>query len=449
MVKEGMDKEAAPSNPEAQVMVGPTRFLWKEDCTMNTRSFRSTSSYQSRWSRRSLRDLEDFRYRGFDRWQERREQKSRRKQSFRSRSPLPRRGRERERGESFDQGDEDKKGMWWWWGEERRWVLEEPRGLMTAEKDNGKDRNVVVVVVDTNIMIHSLPLIQYLSQSAGHQVYLPWKVLQELDGLQHREDTWRRAKKALIWLHEVQRKRCRGRIQMQDLNHQRAATESHLQEAEPVPDDRILATCILLKDQGSQVMLLTDDRCLTIKALANRVKVESTSSMKEMLEGEPHPEESVVKQDFATYFVYSCKSASESGKSSASCSGELLGVPGSALESGESYVSWRGGLPEVPDKATSSDVVRKNYADESVNRFLIQSRGGEWESSEGPGIEIEENRALLAISSGTASCSGRPGPGIEVEESRAVLATSGTGAQGWLSRMACTLRSWFTVQKVE
>ncbi|KAJ2723588.1 hypothetical protein GGI07_002543 [Coemansia sp. Benny D115] len=137
------------------------------------------------------------------------------------------------------------------------------------------DQARMIAVIDTNYFITHLPLIKSLSQIAlqhGLVLIVPWIVIQELDGLklskramsafgQAPQDVSSSARAATRFLEEAL-----GRA-----GHAlRCQKRSEYIRSEEINDDQIIDCCLyFMENRGLPVAILSEDRSVNVKALAN------------------------------------------------------------------------------------------------------------------------------------------------------------------------------------
>ena len=143
------------------------------------------------------------------------------------------------------------------------------KGTKNRDKEDGSEEEKVgqIVVVDTNVLVSSLSLLNHLMNDMDVKLMIPWKVVQELDGLKYstRRYTAERARAAVRWLHDCLKGGHPGVLTQTAEQSKRLASRFESKSA----DDRILAWCLLLKEDGKKVTLLTNDINLAIKGLIN------------------------------------------------------------------------------------------------------------------------------------------------------------------------------------
>jgi len=166
--------------------------------------------------------------------------------------------------------------------------VEEAADENNTEKIEGGDimlsKDKALVVVDTNVFISSLGIINHLMEEMDVKVVIPWMVVQELDGLKTStsRDTAVRARAAVRWLHGCLQRQHQGVLAQTAEQNRRAASRFESRSA----DDRILACCLVLKDSGSNVTLLTNDINLANKGLINKLVCGDAENIVGMLSGE-------------------------------------------------------------------------------------------------------------------------------------------------------------------
>ena len=149
-----------------------------------------------------------------------------------------------------------------------------------------------LVVVDTNVFISSLGLISHLREEVDVKVVIPWMVVQELDSLKTStsSDTAVRARAAVRWLHNCLQAKLTTIVTQTAEHSKRAAARFESKNA----DDRILACCLMLKEEGNKVTLLTNDMNLANKGMINQVECGDAENIISVLSGE---EKLVVQQE--------------------------------------------------------------------------------------------------------------------------------------------------------
>jgi rRNA-processing protein FCF1 len=133
--------------------------------------------------------------------------------------------------------------------------------------------SAVAFVVDTSILLASLPLLQQRASALSGLAFFvaPWTALRELDGLsksekQHVSQSARRATHALEALLKSQPAVWRG-----ETGAEARAAAIHANALAqpgdlPTGDERILSTALALRDKGRRVALLTNDTNLRVCA---------------------------------------------------------------------------------------------------------------------------------------------------------------------------------------
>ena len=151
------------------------------------------------------------------------------------------------------------------------------KGVVLTEKKG-------LVVVDTNIFITSLGTLNNLLDDKDVKVVIPWMVVQELDGLKSStsRDTAVRARAAVRWLHNCLQGHHPSVLTQTADQNKRASARFESRSA----DDRILACCLMLKEDGNKVTLLTNDMNLSNKGMINQVQCGDAENITSVLNGE-------------------------------------------------------------------------------------------------------------------------------------------------------------------
>nr|ODN88277.1 hypothetical protein L203_02886 [Cryptococcus depauperatus CBS 7841] len=160
-----------------------------------------------------------------------------------------------------------------------------PQDAMLPWQSNSSSGNpMYFLVLDTNVLIKHLNLVRTLHavlaaiQPPGLLLLVPFKVIQEIDGLQSSSklphpdspvDVGRLARVANSWLLETHRERRQGgpcAVRCQSL----AERYDH-NVIGGKGDDEILDCCLYYKSQGARVVLWTDDKNLRLKSESNDI----------------------------------------------------------------------------------------------------------------------------------------------------------------------------------
>ncbi|KAL5276738.1 SWT1 family protein [Megaselia abdita] len=137
-------------------------------------------------------------------------------------------------------------------------------------------------VVDTNVLLNNLTFVKDLSEkvfgaSIKTIIMIPYKVIQELDGLKSRDTTASLAIRAIKLLND--------KLASKDPHFQGQNAKHSKDELIPIEnnDDEILNCCLQIQKTCQNVMLLSNDVNLRNKALINDIKV-LNSTKAELLE---------------------------------------------------------------------------------------------------------------------------------------------------------------------
>ncbi|XP_017085651.1 uncharacterized protein LOC108117632 isoform X2 [Drosophila eugracilis] len=137
-------------------------------------------------------------------------------------------------------------------------------------------------VLDTNVLMHNIKFVESLSEvvlpgTVGSMLYIPYIVIKELDKLksQHHEDDTKRliAVRAIRYLN----KKFDESLEIQA---QSAVEEADHQIEVDCPDDSIVNCCLQLRDQVPNMLLVTNDANLRLKANASAIPVSCYSDIK-------------------------------------------------------------------------------------------------------------------------------------------------------------------------
>jgi len=160
--------------------------------------------------------------------------------------------------------------------EEKVGQIEDKKLVVTIKK--------ALVVVDTNVFVSNLSLLNHLMDDMDVKLMIPWMVVQELDGLKNStsRDTAVRARAAVRWLHNCLQGGHPGVLTQTAEQSKRSAIRFESKSA----DDRILACCLLLKEDGNKVTLVTNDVNLANKGLINQVRCGDSETIFSVLNGE-------------------------------------------------------------------------------------------------------------------------------------------------------------------
>ncbi|KAJ1524898.1 hypothetical protein ONE63_009759 [Megalurothrips usitatus] len=152
--------------------------------------------------------------------------------------------------------------------------------------DAPNTQSLSYIVLDTNILLSHLKFVEGLRDSIipGKglvHLFLPWQVIHELDHLKDKGklSIQSLARRAIDYLHgnfSSKHPRVRGQ----------KLTEATLYP-HSCPDDKILQSCIQLKDQGHDVILLSNDKNLLNKALISQVSAFSKDELSNQLNKNP------------------------------------------------------------------------------------------------------------------------------------------------------------------
>lgn len=144
----------------------------------------------------------------------------------------------------------------------------------------------LVIVIDTNVFIHNLPVIRHIVSSyfigfvEKPTIVIPWRVINELDGLKDnttKSAVQRLANDALNYLYEMLPKN------QWIIGQTVKEAEQRLFVCE-VPDDEVLNCCLQHTAQGNSVILLSNDKNLCNKGTINGIKNMSSFQIEKKLE---------------------------------------------------------------------------------------------------------------------------------------------------------------------
>lgn len=121
------------------------------------------------------------------------------------------------------------------------------------------------ILPDTNILINSPQVVKELV-SKNLYVVIPVTVINELDNLKIRKDLGYKARKIGRIIEELVNQRSKYLLLT---NNHKEVHGLNLKKA----DDRILAAALYLKDQGKDVVLLSNDRFFRLKAEGLELKI--------------------------------------------------------------------------------------------------------------------------------------------------------------------------------
>ena len=134
----------------------------------------------------------------------------------------------------------------------------------------------IYIVVDTNVFIDRLEDILSIikkPQTQPYIVYIPWIVLQELDGLKsNRNDKLqkaaRKAAREIEGLFHAHNKRLSGQNGKMDQEAKEIFSIDN-----PLNDDKIIQACLQLRKDGKNVQLISFDNVLKIKARTYQIEI--------------------------------------------------------------------------------------------------------------------------------------------------------------------------------
>ena len=142
----------------------------------------------------------------------------------------------------------------------------------------------IYIVVDTNVFIDRLEEILSIIKkpqpsSQPYIVYIPWIVLQELDGLKSNHNTKlqtavRKAARELEGLFHAHNKRLSGQNGKMDNE-----AKELFKIDDPLNDDKIIQACLQLRKDGKNVQLISFDNGLKIKAHLNQIEIYHTNRL--------------------------------------------------------------------------------------------------------------------------------------------------------------------------
>lgn len=155
----------------------------------------------------------------------------------------------------------------------------------------------LIVVVDTNVFLNNFSLCQDIlgrGESGGLHLAVPWMVLDELDGLKSKREQRlkQQARRAISWLEAAAKKHrstaadaaAPPAVILQKGSEIGGPSLPSNSNTGSVPDNLILDYCLFLRRRyGKCPVLLTADRNLAVKALAEEVKTMNCSEMSKFL----------------------------------------------------------------------------------------------------------------------------------------------------------------------
>lgn len=138
------------------------------------------------------------------------------------------------------------------------------------------DYKGLYLVTDTNLFIHYLDLLRTIaSTNVGSEeliVCIPWVVIQELDNIKNRkrDPVWRDAAAAISFIYQALASK-NPRVRGQTIAEARTKDDVLPGDILNTNDDHLLHCCLSLKEQGSRVVLVSNDLNLRNKALINHI----------------------------------------------------------------------------------------------------------------------------------------------------------------------------------
>ncbi|KAM7304425.1 uncharacterized protein ISCGN_014325 [Ixodes scapularis] len=138
------------------------------------------------------------------------------------------------------------------------------------------DYKGLYLVTDTNLFIHNLDLLRTIaSTNVGSEeliVCIPWVVIQELDNIKNRkrDPVWRDAAAAISFIYQALASK-NPRVRGQTIAEARTKDDVLPGDILNTNDDHLLHCCLSLKEQGSRVVLVSNDLNLRNKALINHI----------------------------------------------------------------------------------------------------------------------------------------------------------------------------------
>ena len=163
-----------------------------------------------------------------------------------------------------------------------------------------------LIVIDTNVFISSLNVIIKLMETDGVVVVIPWMVVQELDNLKSsdKQKTSVGARAGVRWLNNVLLSKSQKILPETAAQSRKVSTKFQSKS----PDDRILATCLQLKEDGHKVILATNDVNLTNKALINHIQSGKSDNIMDILNTKEDPKNiDVMNSTEAEYDIHVMK----------------------------------------------------------------------------------------------------------------------------------------------
>nr|XP_053651274.1 transcriptional protein SWT1-like [Cherax quadricarinatus] len=142
----------------------------------------------------------------------------------------------------------------------------------------------VYIVVDTNVLIQDINFIESLKtkEIAGKEVIIviPYIALQEMDGLKKKESIGKACQEAIRWCNNHFEK-SDPRVQGQSYeNYRKTLSKSQ----RPSGDDLIRDCCLIMKEQGLEVCLLSNDINLRNKAIMSAIVALGIRGLRQKLE---------------------------------------------------------------------------------------------------------------------------------------------------------------------
>ncbi|XP_050423312.1 uncharacterized protein LOC126835047 isoform X2 [Adelges cooleyi] len=147
-----------------------------------------------------------------------------------------------------------------------------PDTIMHSDKIN------CCLVIDTNILLSNLKACmaivdKYFYEFGYMTIVLPWQVLHELDQMKKSEDALGyRAREATRWL-----------LEMLSKNHPQLKGQPMTQKDNMTPDDAILKCALIIKGRVNTVMLVTDDKILSVKSEVSGIPVRNSLWLLEII----------------------------------------------------------------------------------------------------------------------------------------------------------------------
>ena len=141
----------------------------------------------------------------------------------------------------------------------------------------------IYIVVDTNVFIDRLEdilsLVKKPQPSHPYFVYIPWIVLQELDGLKSNvnaklQKAASKAAREILELFNARNKRLSGQNGKMDNE-----AKEMFKIQDPLNDDKIIQACLQLRKDGKHVQLVSFDNILKIKAHSYQIEIFQTNKL--------------------------------------------------------------------------------------------------------------------------------------------------------------------------